>query len=456
MLKAIFFLLIWCVVPLMAGLLCNEAKPKKGIVLGVTLPYVARSDPRVLGILRRFKRGEWVWAAIITVVWLPLHFFTGEGVAIGVMCVMFIPMIVGPFWIFARANKKLRALKKAEGWSTPYTGGVVVDLKAAAEPGKPVNRWLFVPPILISLVPGILALTTDVGEGERLGGALFSLTFALVCAAFMLLYPLIYRQRGDVAGTDEDVNAALTRVRRYNWAKMLLVPAYMTALFGLGYWFARDSELWTMVLTVVYMVLLIGFCMATEFAVRRTQEALTRGCGGVVDEDDLWLWGLFYNNPGDRHLFINDRTGSGMGVNVGRPAGKVFLAATALLLVGVMVFGVTMAAGFDAPREGYIEGDTLYFQHFAEKYEIDLSDIASVELLDELPEARRIAGTGMSTLLEGRFTVDGYDNVRISLNPKEPPFIAVVTPDMTRIFSLDTPEETGALYDEILEAIEWT
>ena len=40
-------------------------------------------------------------------------------------------------------------------------------------------------------------------------------------------------------------------------------------------------------------------------------------CDGVVDEDDLWLWGMFYNNPGDRHLFINDRTGSGMGVNIG-------------------------------------------------------------------------------------------------------------------------------------------
>lgn len=455
MLKMIFFLLVWSVVPLLAGMMCNEAKPKKGIILGATLPYSARVDARVLDITRRFKRAQWLWVLIETAAWVPLHFLTGEGVAIGVMCVMFIPMIIVPYAIYIRANKKLRELKKSEDWSTPYTGGVVIDLKAAAEPPKPVKRALFVPPILISLVPGILALTTDVGKGERIGGVIFSVTFALVCILCMLLYPLIYRQRADVAGDDSDLNAALTRVRRYNWFKMLLGTTYMTAVFGLAYWFVRDSDLWTMVLSFAFMTALIAFCMATEFAVRHTMERLTAGVrGDVVDEDDLWLWGMFYNNPGDRHLFINDRTGSGMGVNIGRTGGKLIVIGTALILVGLAVFGVTMAAGFDAPREGYIEGDTLYFQHFSEKYEIDLDDVESVELLDELPEARRIAGTGMSTLLEGRFTVEGYENVRISLNPQSPPFIAVVTGDMSRIFSLETPEETRAFYEEILEAVE--
>ena len=453
-LKLLFFVLIWSVVPIMAVMMCNEAKPKKGIILGVTLPYIGQHDARVLDILRRFKRAEWLWVLIETAVWLPLHFFGGEGVAIGVMCVMFIPMILGPYIIYARANKKLRALKAAEDWATPYSGGMVIDLKAAAEPPRPVKRWLFVPPIIIALVPGILALTTDVGEGERLGGLIFSASFAVVGIVCLLLYPLIYRQRGDVAGDDSDLNATLTRVRRYNWFKMLLGTAYMTAAFGLAYWLLRESETWTLVLTVVYMAALIGFCMATEFAVRHAQERLTAGeRSGYVDEDDLWLWGLFYNNPGDRHLFINDRTGSGMGVNVGRPAGKLIIIGTAVLLIGLAVFGLTMAAGFDAPREGYIEDGTLYFQHFSEKYEIALDDIESVELLDELPEARRIAGTGMSTLLEGRFTVEGYENVRISLNPQEPPFIAITTTDTARIFSLETPEETAAFYEEILEAV---
>ena len=120
MLKMIFFLLVWSVVPLLAGMMCNEAKPKKGIILGATLPYSARSDARVLDITRRFKRAQWLWVLIETAAWVPLHFLTGEGVAIGVMCVMFIPMIIVPYAIYIRANKKLRELKKSEDWSTPY------------------------------------------------------------------------------------------------------------------------------------------------------------------------------------------------------------------------------------------------------------------------------------------------------------------------------------------------
>ena len=49
-----------------------------------------------------------------------------------------------------------------------------------------------------------------------------------------------------------------------------------------------------------------------------------------------------------------------MGVNVGRPAGRAIIIGTALLLVGMMVFGVCLSAGFDAPREAHIEGGVLY------------------------------------------------------------------------------------------------
>ena len=209
---------------------------------------------------------------------------------------------------------------------------MVIDLKAAAEPPRPVKRWLFVPPIIIALVPFFLALSSD-NKGDKLGGIILSVPIVLICLLCMLLYPLIYRQRGDVAGDDSDLNATLTRVRRYNWFKMLLGTTYMTVFFSLAFWLLRDNDMWTMIVSVVFMAALIGFCMATEFAVRHAQERLTAGeRSGYVDEDDLWLWGLFYNNPGDRHVFINDRTGSGMGVNVGRPAGKLIIIGTAVLL----------------------------------------------------------------------------------------------------------------------------
>lgn len=447
----VWFVIMFPCLILVAALLTNEAKPKKNIVLGVTLPLLAQGDWRVRDIVRRFKRNVWLSTGVMALLFAALAFL-GTDQFIMWSIVLLIVAVFVPYVFYARANRKLAALKKAEGWRVPYTGEVVVDLRAAAEPARALKRRAFLPPVLIALVPLAAALLSGDGAG-RPGGLAMSATTVFIGLLCMFLYPLILRQRGDVAGPDSDKNAALTRVRRYNYGKMLLATSYLTAIFMLAFWLLQDSALWTMALTVVYMAALIGFCLSTEFTVRRTQERLTAGEPGYVDEDDLWIWGMFYNNPNDRHLFINDRTGSGMGVNVGRTSGKVFMALTAALLLGLIVVSVALALGFSSPFEARIEGGTLCFEHGTEKYEISLDGITSLELLYDLPSARRVAGTGLPNLAEGRFNVEGYENTRISLNPNEPPYIAVVTSDMSRIFALDTPEETEEFYNELKEAL---
>ena len=446
----IWFVIMFPCLVLAAVLLTNEAKPKKNIILGVTLPLPAQRDGRVAEIVRRFKRNVWISCGV-SAVFLAAMALLDIGQFMMWSIALLIAALFVPYFFYVRANRRLAALKKAEGWSVPYTGAVVVDLKAAAEPMPALKRRAFLPPIIIALVPLIIALFSS-DEGTRWGAVIMFGVTAFIGLLCMLLYPLILRQRGDIAGPDSGKNAALTRVRRYNYGKMLLGASYLTAIFMLGYWLLQESALWTMVLTAVYMFALIGFCLATEFSVRRVQERLTRDEPGYVDEDDLWVWGMFYNNPNDRHLFINDRTGSGMGVNIGRPAGKAFMAVTAALLVGVIVVCVALALGFSSPFEASIEGETLYFSHGMEKYEIALEDVTELDLIYELPRARRIAGTGLPNLVEGRFSVEGYENVRISLNPEQPPYIVVQTIDITRIFALNTPDETEEFYELLTAA----
>jgi hypothetical protein len=196
--------------------------------------------------------------------------------------------------------------------------------------------------------------------------------------------------------------------------------------------------------------------MRAEFAVRRAQERLPRESGArdYVDEDRFWLWGLFYCNPDDRRALVSDRTGMGMGMNLAKPAGKITMGLVALILViGVPLAALWLIAMDYTPREARIEDGVLYFEHFTEKYEIALDEISGTELLDSLPSAKRVAGTGMDTLCEGRFDVEGYENVRISLDPGQDCFIVVLTEGgLTRIFNLMTRGETEGFYAELTAA----
>lgn len=458
-LGATIFLLVCCypVLPIMAVVMANEAKPKKNIVIGCTLPLTAQHDPRVQGICRRYKKQVWLWFFILTAALVPALLFPRFSLALAYMFIWMLTAMVPSFVLFARFNGRLRALKAQEGWVTPYSGAVVVDIGAKPEElGKPLSRWLFIPPLIVSLIPCVLALTSE-NVGERWAGLVMAGTFALCCALSLVFYPLIFRQRADVVDSDSGVNAALTRVRRYNWGKVWIAMAWLSALLAVTLWFFLDNGLVFMIATLVYTFALLYVCLRAEFAVRRAQERLPRQSGArdYVDEDQYWVWGLFYYNPNDRRTLINDRTGMGMGMNLAKPAGKITMGLVALILViGVPLAAVWLVAMDFTPREARIEDGTLYFEHLTEKYEIPLGDISSLELLDDLPSSRRVAGTGMDTLCEGRFDVEGYENVRISLDPQQDCYIAVLTDEgLTRIFNLMSEAETEEFYAEIEAAL---
>ena len=432
----ILVLCFYPLLPIIAGVMANEAKAKKNIVIGCTLPFTAQHDPRVQELCRRYKKQVWLWFFVLTAAILPAFFIERTSLSLAWMMLWVVAALVPFFVLFARCNGRLRALKKQEGWSTPYTGAVVADLGAKPEElGRPYSRWLFIPPLVISLIPCVLAMLSG-SEGERWGGLILAGTFALCCLMSIFFYPLVFRQRPDVVDSDSRVNAALTRVRRYNWGKVWMALAWLSALLAVALWIFRESALGFMVSTLLYTLLILYICLRAEFAARRAQERLTRESGpDYVDEDEFWLWGMVYYNPNDRRAMINDRTGMGMSMNLARPAGKITMGLCALLLIVCLPgFSLWFIAVDFTPREARIEDGTLYFGHVTEKYEIPLDEISGTELLNDLPSAKRVAGTGMNT---------GQDR-----------YIVVLTDEgLTRIFNLMSAAETEAFYAELAAAL---
>ncbi len=435
---------------IICAMLANEVKPKKNMILRVTLPYSARTDPRVQEICTSFKSRIWLCLIPVTLALVPVFFVKASSVQITILLSWLLFALLVPNLVFLKAYNRLRALKRAEGWVTPYAGQTVVDLKANETASKPFSPWLFILALVACLIP-LIMIILEPNSDEKLGYISVIGGFALIALMGWAFYPVIFRQRADIVDSDSRVNAALTNVRRYNWGKLWLSFSWLSALLCIAIWLLRGHRGTLSVCTIIYTLAIFYMAMRTEFVTRAAQERISArsGMGNYVDEDDYWLLGSIYYNPGDSHVFINDRVGMGMGVNVGRPIGKIVIGLSALALLAMPFIGVWMMVQEFSPREAGLRDGIFYFEHVSESYEIPLDSIVGTELIGELPKSFRTNGTGLPGLLEGRFSVEGYGNCRFCLDPRAGPFIVLKTDSRTYIINLMSDDETIKLYDEI-------
>lgn len=125
---------------------------------------------------------------------------------------------------------------------------------------------------------------------------------------------------------------------------------------------------------------------------------------------------------------------------------------TVILLLAIAAF--ILFAVF-SPRRAEVSDGALHFKHLFTKFDVPLADIASVELLEELPPISKISGIGVYFLSEGWYEVEGYGRCTVSVNQAEPPYIAVTdSAGAGYVFSLNAPEDTRELYEELAQAVD--
>lgn len=107
--------MIW-LVPLMYFLLKNECKPKKNIIVGVTLPWEGQGDPEVLALLETFRREMRYTCWILLAAAAPCLFIRSAGLFITVWLLWIVAVCFVFFIPYVRCNRALTRLKAARGW----------------------------------------------------------------------------------------------------------------------------------------------------------------------------------------------------------------------------------------------------------------------------------------------------------------------------------------------------
>lgn len=420
----------------------NEAKPKKNLILGVTLPFEAREDPQVLAVLAQHKKSQKLSFLILALICIACCFIPNFSVSMILWSFIFIVCLTIPALWMVRANRQLKELKSQNGWTNNQGSVICVD-SSSLSLGKKATVWGYLPAIFICI---LFALFDSAFWYIHLVSAFFAL-FSFFAARYL------YRNKSETVDNDPARTKALSELRRKRWNRLWLLVAYCLASISLCMMFASRTPSLSMFLTIFFTVAFTAACFFLERGTRRLQEKLTAdsGKGWYVDDDDHWLGGLVYYNPNDSHILINQRTGTGTTINLATKTGK-FLSTISILCILIAPIVVISISGLETqPITLTLTDQAVQCKAGFEEYTIPLDEIESAELLETLPRSLfRIWGTGMPHYLGGNFQAEGFSSIYLALDPEVSPFLLIqTTSGKNYLFGMRDAADLRQFYSEL-------
>lgn len=207
-----------------------------------------------------------------------------------------------------------------------------------------------------------------------------------------------------------------------------------------------------LIVTMVYSLALLAVMLKAEFGARFAQQKLTSGDTRepYADEDNLWIWGMFYYNPNSSQFLINDRFGIGMSVNLARHSAKVLMVFAVLCIVTMPFFGIWLWVEESTPVRLVLTDTELTARHSSDRYVISLDTIESVELIEKMPLIiNKVSGADFDNSYIGVFSVLDYGRPNLCMHPKNPPFLVLSAGGETYIFNDADSGATLAIYSKI-------
>ena len=429
----------------------NDAKFKKNIAVGVTIPPESQQDPELLAVIGQFRKVEkrLLWVLLLSGVvcsLLPLSL----GVLLTIYLIWLDVIIVAPMVPYVRCNQTLKAMKQRRGWRRPdqTAAATVADLSTVdLWKEKPRTVLFFLLPFVLSLLPTAAVFL----EGDAVMGWVMAAVGPLWVALSWVFYRYAIRRKAEVVDDNDTLTETLTRLRRQAWRRVWLWMAWLMGLLPWCMVFYTTQPVVCILGTAALTIVFTAAAVWQEFRLRAIQSRLTAGSGQTfyVDEDDKWIWGMFYYNPNDTNLMVNARVGINTTVNMARKPGKLIMGVSALMLLLMPLFGVWMLVEERMPVELSIQGAVLEARHSGTHYEIPLAEIASVDVLEELPSMVKVAGTGLEGVRKGQYIAGSYGRVTACIDPRTGPWLLVTDDDGEQYLLGDSDGATAQVAAEL-------
>lgn len=422
-----------CVYPFVAimfFILKNELAPKHGIYCGVRLTKENAQTPEVERIIADCSRSLKRDFVVLMLMPLPVLFIPWFSISFTVWTLWLIVGIFIFFIPYIKANKRLKALKLEKGWKKESTCRIAAEIKNAGKIRK-VKWYHFAPPCLFSVALFAVSLIRFAKADEAVFGIMTG-TFAAITFLFWGIAVWMDRQNTQVISMDSAVNLNYARAKKNLWKKLWVGCAWLNTAYLAGILFSFDKELrmtglfWW--INAVYIIVTIAL-LVWMLRVKKRLDAAYFAHEELVetDDDDYWIWGLFYCNPADGHAMVEKRVGVGTTMNFGTRSGKI----TGVLLSalgGISILSLPFICVWVillefVPIKLSVEEGRLIARQIGVDYSVSASLIQDVTLLEELPRLERVSGTSMDGLKKGNYRIAEVGRCQVFLNPQNSIFI---------------------------------
>ena len=347
---------------------------RKSIAFGIAVPPEQNKGEFLTGLKRHYVRINLIMGVVFTALVLFAMLRVDENVAMSINLAAIFLYIVLSFVVFARCHNIVRDFKRNSDW-------VIQSQAAALIAEKGDTRKLFSPLwylsyvavtvavavyslILYPTLPARLPMNFDF-SGAVTNWADTSYWTLMQMPLVMLLLTLMFaaiggfivngaRRKTDDAnlkrGLHNNRSFQIIMGRSMFWLGALILA--ITAAGQLSILQVIDIQVVAWLTFALLAIIPIGICYLVV-AVGQGGYRLSAGKADsipadvdgspVADDDQNWVFfGTFYNNPDDPTLFPERRIGLGWTLNIGRPAGKVILAAVILLVAAIIALIVLM------------------------------------------------------------------------------------------------------------------
>lgn len=439
-------------------LLFMQAFSQRAVFYGVRIPLGFENKEELKKEDKIYKRNLNICFLITTVLSvLLMNMISEEYVPVIFTLVVFI-FIFESTLCFYITNKRVKAIKKRENWGEFLTKEnlVIVDIKAKNRNYEKLSNWYFAPPITMFLWV-VFGTLRNLKNADYVTLTIFPFTIGLMFVCFLSINKSKQNLNG---GNVLNIRFQNIKFRRTSGIFIILITYTLSLMFtvmnlsNMGLITVKlentimgTSVIFTMILSVIVMVYSYkvgqgGKNIPLDENANRDEKLIVNR-----EDDDHYIWGMFYYNPEDPALFVEKRAGVGWTLNVARPMGKVAMVLTTVLIVASLGMVVYTSASMKLNLQ--VNQHTLSIKGMYSE-NINKEDIEELTFEDSLPEiSMKQNGGAIGNKKIGYFKTKNGEKVKLFIENDDSPVIKIVTKDRIIYMNYEDREKTEELFNEL-------